>query len=686
MTLSSRHSKRHMRLKGIELSGFRGARDLLSIPFGSGFTIITGRNGSGKSSICDAVEFIFTGHLSRFGAGDVEGGERISDYIWWRDGSAASHKQVKAIFELENEKTVERIATPEGIKPGFQDDLLFDEKSHPPDPLTRLCQTAIIRDESITRLSTDLAEADRFDFFYKAIGLTDLVAIEQRAHNVYQKLRRNSEDLEKQYGIQRERVAGIISEISQARVTASQAEDIDLPKLRAKLLEIAGLSSDLSIGQLSSAVQRTLADLKQRMSALERLKIDVEQLANWREQSKMLESRCQALEDKVSAADLAVESAQKGQIEAGDRLKSAQVEGPAIKLLAQLRQYGTLVGLQNGRCPLCNSVVSEASFSAHLQEIQQSIELANGALMELTEAEAAKAAEYSKRKDEYQAQSLELSRLRSELESARMALQKSEDRARTLGVTLDPENIAGEVLTTEKKATELERGLRDLQASVALDRVAELEKQRDIAQRDAETTARRIEWLATAARNAKSAEDTTKRVSWEAVDECLAALSPLLSELYYRLKPHSDYADVRYRMRGDVKRFLSFAVGRDINPRFTFSSGQRRALGLAFLLAVHLSRPWCKFHTLILDDPVQHIDDYRALHLAEVLSSIRQLGHQVICTVEDPGLADLLCRRLRSSTADDGIKIELEYEPGTGSKIKQIRSIGPLPERILLSA
>jgi len=99
-----------------------------------------------------------------------------------------------------------------------------------------------------------------------------------------------------------------------------------------------------------------------------------------------------------------------------------------------------------------------------------------------------------------------------------------------------------------------------------------------------------------------------------------------------------------------------------------------------------LSRPWCNFHTLILDDPVQHIDDYRALHLAEVLSSIRQLGHQVICTVEDPGLADLLCRRLRSSTADDGIKIELEYEPGMGSRIKEILSIGPLPERILLSA
>jgi recombinational DNA repair ATPase RecF len=147
-----------------------------------------------------------------------------------------------------------------------------------------------------------------------------------------------------------------------------------------------------------------------------------------------------------------------------------------------------------------------------------------------------------------------------------------------------------------------------------------------------------------------------------------------------------DYSEVRYHMRGDVKRFLSFEIGHGINPRFTFSSGQRRALGIAFLLAVHLSRPWCKFPTLVLDDPVQHIDDYRALHFAEVLSSIRQLGHQIVCTVQDPALADLLCRRLRSASIGDGLRIEMEYEPGAGARVKGVQEIGPLPERVLMSA
>lgn len=72
------------------------------------------------------------------------------------------------------------------------------------------------------------------------------------------------------------------------------------------------------------------------------------------------------------------------------------------------------------------------------------------------------------------------------------------------------------------------------------------------------------------------------------------------------------------------------------------------AAGLSFLLAVHLSRPWCAWQSLLLDDPVQHIDDYRAVNLAEVITAVRRTGEQVIVAVEDPALADLLCRRLRS--------------------------------------
>ena len=135
-----------------------------------------------------------------------------------------------------------------------------------------------------------------------------------------------------------------------------------------------------------------------------------------------------------------------------------------------------------------------------------------------------------------------------------------------------------------------------------------------------------------------------------------------------------------------MRPFLSFVVGKDVNPRFVFSSGQRRMLGLAFLLAVHFSRRWCKLETLILDDPVQHVDDYRALHLVETLAALRMDGRQVICTVEDPALADLLCRRFRSDQKSQGVRVDLEYMPGEGTRVQQIRTIEPLPVRLLAAS
>jgi len=127
-------------------------------------------------------------------------------------------------------------------------------------------------------------------------------------------------------------------------------------------------------------------------------------------------------------------------------------------------------------------------------------------------------------------------------------------------------------------------------------------------------------------------------------------------------------------------------VESDINPRFTFSAGQKRVLGLAFLIAVHLSRPWSHLRTLVLDDPVQHIDDYRAMHVIEVLSAINRSGQQIVCAVEDTDLADLLCRRLGNTDRDSGIRIEMEYVPGSGATAVKTEDIAGVPRRVLLTA
>lgn len=55
-----------MKLDFVEIFGFRGFRDKVRVTFGSGFTVINGRNGVGKSTLFDAVKYALTGLIDKY--------------------------------------------------------------------------------------------------------------------------------------------------------------------------------------------------------------------------------------------------------------------------------------------------------------------------------------------------------------------------------------------------------------------------------------------------------------------------------------------------------------------------------------------------------------------------------------------------------------------------------------------
>jgi chromosome segregation protein len=327
-----------MRLRQLELSAFRGFKEPTTIRFGTGFTIITGRNGSGKSSICDALEYVLTQHLSRFGPTDVEGGERIDDYIWWRNGTRSANRQVKAVFDLDDGTVGERTATPTGIENTFDQSVFYDKRPQVSDPFALLSQTMLIRDESIIKFSTDLPEADRFEFFYRAIGLTDLVKIEDRANTLVKQLGRKTEDLEKEYRQRRETVAQIISEISEARTTAARTTAFDAAALQKRLANLTGLPPETPLRQLAAGVTRTLADQKSRIDRLERLNEDLSQSRSWLEDLRRFEEKRDVVKTSLDAAEAALKDAGNSRMAAGEALRQAQAHNLRLGALAQLRE------------------------------------------------------------------------------------------------------------------------------------------------------------------------------------------------------------------------------------------------------------------------------------------------------------------------------------------------------------
>jgi chromosome segregation protein len=246
----------------------------------------------------------------------------------------------------------------------------------------------------------------------------------------------------------------------------------------------------------------------------------------------------------------------------------------------------------------------------------------------------------------------------------------------------DAEGFESYVARQRDELITLERALRSLEVSHAVSNISSLEERANALRTEADQAAREVEQSRAAVENAQTIEKNVRRVTAEIIDERLALISPLLNELYERLRPHADWRTIEYSVRGDIKRFLTLRVGDGLNPQFVFSSGQRRAVGLAFLLSVYLARGWTRWNTLVLDDPVQHIDDFRALHLAEVFSAVRATGRQIVCAVEDSALADLLCRRLSSGAGQEGVRYEIEPAANGIAEIRR-SEIPPMPTGVL---
>ncbi len=616
-----------MNLAYLEVAGFRGVQRTLRLNLPSGFAVITGRNGSGKSSVCDAIEYALTGHV-RGSEAAKEKGETWEDYLF-------------------------------------------------------------IRDDTIGELSLDLSETERFAFVKGAVGTTNLIEFEKRLVELARILQVRQKAAEQLYAGLRGKVAVQAVTLSEAKAQATRAEGTrEAEGALRELTELPAAPLVQVIARAREIVARSAVEIR-----------GVEELA--REWTTLLQRKAAVAGDAFRARQAAIrDSLEKAENELNrvtaevapveQALARLQAEQPLLASLAELHQHGSRVGLRDGRCPLCGSEIAADRYGAHLETLKRAVDAKVGELR----AVVARRAELRTRQTQL-VQAVE--RLRGEELEVAAAAEALGERERALLVktrsvlgdhtaTGDQAAFTRAVEARRNATAAIERVLVVAEASRLMERVSGRERELASASREADAAQNELQRAEAASEKATKALAAVRRTAGEIVDERLAALSPLLRELYSRLRPHVDWQEVDYHIRGDLRRFLSLRVGENLNPRFMFSSGQRRAAGLAFLLSVHLARSWVKLRTLVLDDPIQHVDDFRALHFVEVLSAIRKSGRQVVCAVEDEALADLLCRRLRSRDGEEGVKITLEYKMGRGIEVVAEEKLAPYSSDVLASA
>jgi chromosome segregation protein len=670
------------------MEGFRGVRARQRINIPDGFLVVTGRNGSGKSTICDAIEFALTGVLSKYEE-SKERGESTEQYLWWRGTRPAVHNFVRVGVrdDMGREFVVTRTPTGGDVSDGRDlASALCDVSVVTREPLAQLCRTAIIRDETVAAMSIDMAEEQRFTFVRTALGTDALDDVARRGKDVLALLKKDVQAAAAAYDRAREGVTHLVAEVARAR--ALVAEQVDVSTAEDAVRQLLG--QDIrEPARLLAAARQHMATARRQQDALLRVSSELQVLQAEAEAvagpAATAEREALAMRQRALAAELETASADFARLQ--ERAAVDREVAPLRARIASLYEVGRAIGRRDHACPLCATPMDEERFAAALEALAREVARADrdAAAVRAQLAEAGQRVEA----------------LRSDLTGVEVQLRRATaardeltgrfgllaEQARTYGARFEgqpsAEGIRAHVQAAQQELDSLGSGVAVLEASAGLERVAELERQLQQAREASEALEARLRQLEAAEARAKRLLNGVRRAVGEVVEERLAALDPLLKDLYARLRPHADWTELNYKVRGEVRKFLSLRVGEEVNPRFTFSSGQRRAIGLAFLLAVHLSRPWCRFRSLILDDPIQHIDDFRSLHLVEVLGAIRKAGQQILCAVEDEELAELMCRRIRSGKEGEGRLVRMAYRTGDGATMES-SSIVPAPARNLV--
>ncbi|MEA1015159.1 ATP-binding protein [Sphingosinicella sp. LY1275] len=676
-----------MKFSYVEVAGFRGFRDVTRFSFPAGFVVLTGRNGAGKSTVLDAIDYAFTGSINKYAIKGAKGGG-LDSHIWWVGDGAPRAQYVEVGLVAPNGQTFKIMRSRDrGLQTSMEEigTHLCSDRMAQCSWQETFIQTTLIRDETLSGLSLDLPEQARFEAVRAAIG--GLTGPDHSARTT--ELSKAAAAAKK---AQDARLAEVQADLGRALSALTEARSIAerQPDVSEAEEIIHRMAPDLTFisGDRPEALRRRVAERKQSipdlMDAIVRTEAALADELFFTSDEGLacaldLAAQAEALEQRKRSALAALGEA--------ERAAAAEQEADAFAAhMVALLQHGEGVGLIEGHCPLCNAVRSDGDF-------YNALEAARARLQARGEAAARAADSLTK------SRSLAL-QAEQELAAAKRTLEEFDSRrsrsAQALAAAravfarhsvpadpLNPERSRALALKRQEETAQLEHALFILEASGAHDRVTALETRVAQLRGDVEEESLRATAAGRAVEGAKQIDNAAKAVGNQILTEQFDTVMPLLKELYQRLRPHTDWREIETDFGGEVRASLNFTVGNGRNPQFLFSSGQRRAAGLAFLLAIHLSRPWCRLRSLLLDDPVQHIDDYRALNLVEVLSAIRRMGRQVIIAVEDPALADLLCRRLRSTPEETGRRFDLSFGPSGSAIIDSCVDVRPLPREVL---
>ncbi|MED1902429.1 AAA family ATPase [Bacillus thuringiensis] len=154
---------------------------------------------------------------------------------------------------------------------------------------------------------------------------------------------------------------------------------------------------------------------------------------------------------------------------------------------------------------------------------------------------------------------------------------------------------------------------------------------------------------------------SSEKVIEEMNSEILEENGQLINNIYKRIYPHPYFTNIKLELGTNnsgnnilqIKCFKEDQSACEINPAFTFSTAQMNVVAISIFFALALRQKCTRLSTILLDDPIQSMDDVNILSFIDILRSITledmssSLNKQVVMSTHDDKIFRLMSKKLR---------------------------------------
>lgn len=657
-----------VRLLRLDVEGFRGFSSRRSVPLDADAVILAGGNGSGKTSLVDALCWVLTGVVPRL---QTEQRFRTDEVVLNRYWSSASATVTLKIRAGDRELSFTRSGSSRGnvlsaaldSGPASGDEAehalssLFGFETR--DALKVAVDRWVLRQDQL-RAVLQASPSELHERLKDLLSLGALDAFESQMKSLAAErssvLKRSREAAMQADGRLR-RGQELLSQV-EARVASSPGVE---PSVKTLELALAQARPHVLLERRETYSTLGASDLALVRSLYEELRRSGEVIAQTT--SELLAVSTNAEPPAISREELAdldeqANLARVGMEELGVRADqlSSQASERARLAAAALPHIGT-------RCPVCESEIQPELVRDHLQ----SVIAQEGSTPELAEVRASFLLAQS-----------DLAVLERQLQDQKSVRERADAVARTqtqleqrMGQEwISIQNAAGaasvslpslvgrnleQINPTLAALALVGQAIRSVVNANQLSEltIARAQAQAEVASamEDRERSRRELEEASRRSIEGTQLLKATKESVVRVLNRAMARVNPNFSEVYRRLAPHPTFTDLDFDhdVYNNKGRAMPVVVDplweiRE-NPAVVCSVGQLNVIALSYFLAFAMADLHDPMPFVVLDDPLQSLDDVNALGFADYCRRLKA-DRQLIVTTHDPRFSGLLERKL----------------------------------------